>query len=275
MTMDSTGASPHLEATSLGQEQAVRRICARVAGPALGEGVQVASLPLGGVQVWLDAPRQRWHVYHRMARELRLAGWHTETSPDRLLLLGWSAVFLGHRARMLGAALSGRLAHFERTAFMAVMLATRLRHQGCPPGYLAAVVEARCRDELRWPERLSDLRGLERRSSLEPLRLRLAQVAGLEAKVARRCGEHLALAAKVARMVAGGAPQHRPDGPARGLWTRDDLGDVSMPTARRRAPGTVRDVSGRGAGLTERLVCISVPNTDVDGTDDTSAVITP
>ncbi|SDK85751.1 hypothetical protein SAMN05421874_11228 [Nonomuraea maritima] len=277
MTMDSTGASPHLEATSLGQEQAVRRICARVAAPAAGVDVQVASLPLGGVQVWLDAPRQRWHVHHRMARELRLAGWHTETGPDRLLLLGWSAVFLGHRARMLGAALSGRLAHFDRTAFMAVMLATRLRHQGCPPGYLAAVVEARCRDELRWPERLSDLRGLERRSSLEPLRLRLAQVAGLEAKVARRCGEHLALAGKVARMVAGGAPQYLLDAPARDLWT-DGLGDVSMPAGRRRAhpaSGTARDVSGRGAGLTERLVCISVPNVDVGGTDDVSAVITP
>ncbi|GAA2881786.1 hypothetical protein GCM10020220_085070 [Nonomuraea rubra] len=62
------------------------------------------------------------------------------------------------------------------------------------------------------------------------MRLRLAQVAGLEAKVARRCGEHLALASKVARMVAGGA------GPAR---TR---------------------AAGPGAGLTERMVCVSVPN---------------
>ncbi|MFI7642384.1 hypothetical protein [Nonomuraea sp. NPDC049400] len=220
---------------STGQEQVVQRICGRVAGPVVGAGVHVASLPLGGLEVWLDSPRHRWRFHHRMARELRLAGWHTETGPDRLLLLGWSAVCLSHRARMLSAALAGRLADFDRTAFMAVMIATRLRHAGFPIEDLPAEVEARCGDALRWPARLADLDGLERRSSLEPLRLRLAQVAGLEAKVSRRCGEHLALASKVARTVAGGAV------PAR---------------ARARSSTS----SSPGVGLTERMVCVSVPN---------------
>ncbi|GAA1692489.1 hypothetical protein AB0C27_15820 [Nonomuraea sp. NPDC048882] len=231
MTMDTPDASRLTEdPVSTGQELVVQRICARVAGPLAGDGVRVASLPLGGVQVWLDDPRHRWRFYHRMARELRLSGWHTETGPDRLLLLGWSAVCLSHRVRMLGAALKGRLADFDKTAFTAVMVATRLRHDGFPAEDLPAEVEARCADSLRWPARLADLDGLERRSSLEPLRLRLAQVAGLEVKVSRRCGEHLTLAGKVARTVSGGA------GPAR-------------PRA-----------AGPRAGLTERMVCVSVPN---------------
>ncbi|MFI7699042.1 hypothetical protein [Nonomuraea sp. NPDC049480] len=236
MTMDSAGGSWFGDdPVSPGQEQVVQRICARVAGPVAGPDVHVASLPLGGVQVWLDSPRHRWRFHHRMARELRLAGWHTETGPDRLLLLGWSSVCLTHRVRMLRAALLGRLADFDKTAFMAVMIATRLCHRGFPVEDLPAEVEDRCSDALRWPARLADLDGLERRSSLEPLRLRLAQVAGLEAKVSRRCGEHLVLASKVARTVAGGAVPARP-----------------------RVRG--EHASGQEAGLTERMVCVSVPN---------------
>ncbi|HEX4811173.1 MAG TPA: hypothetical protein VFV66_00270 [Nonomuraea sp.] len=231
MTMDSAGSSWFIDdPASPVQEQVVQRICVRVAGPVAGAGVHVASLPLGGVQVWLDSPRHRWRYHHRMARELRLAGWHTEAGPDRLLLLGWSSVCLSHRVRMLSAALAGRLADFDKTAFTAVMTATRLRHEGFPAEELPAEVEDRCGDALRWPARLADLDGLERRSSLEPMRLRLAQVAGLEAKVSRRCAEHLALASKVARTVAGGAP------PTRSRVTRPR------------------------AGLTERMVCVSVPN---------------
>ncbi|GGS68403.1 hypothetical protein ACFFV7_16485 [Nonomuraea spiralis] len=231
MTIGSPDSSRFLEdPVSRGQEQVVRRICARVAGPLTGRDINVAGLPLGGVEIWLDNPRHRWRLYHGMARELRLAGWHTEPGPDRLLLLGWSPVCLSHRARMLGAALSGRLADFDRTSFAAVMIATRLRHEGLPAARLPAEVVSRCRDTLRWPARLADLDGLERRSTLEPIRLRLAQVAGLESKVSRRCAEHLALASRVARTVAGG-----------------------VPPARSRA-------SGPRAGLTERMVCVSVPN---------------
>ncbi|MEV0620777.1 hypothetical protein AB0I81_46155 [Nonomuraea sp. NPDC050404] len=248
---------------STGQEQVVQRICARVAGPAADAGVHVVSLPLGGVEVWLDDPRHRWRFHHRMARELRLAGWHTETSPDRLLLLGWSAVCLSHRARMLAAALTGRLADFDKTAFTAVMVATRLSHDDFPAERLAAEVESCCAGELRWPARLADLDGLERRSSLEPMRLRLAQVAGLEVKVGLRCGEHLALASKVARMVAGGA------GPAR---TRTSL-PLPGPAEHTAGAGAAERMAGRDMtermvdrGLTERMVCVSVPNVSEDTT---------
>ncbi|NRQ35348.1 hypothetical protein HII36_26485 [Nonomuraea sp. NN258] len=231
MTMDSRGGSWFSkDPVTPGQELVIQRICTRLAG----RDVSVAGLPLGGAEIWLDTPRHRWRLYHRMARELRLNGWHTEMGPDRLLVLGWSAVYLSHRVRMLSAALSGRLAHYDKTAFMAVMISTRLRNEGFPLGDLPAEVEARCGDALRWPARLAALDGLERRSSLEPMRLRLAQVAGLEAKVSRRCGEHLALASKVARTVAGGAA------PARS--------GVPFPRA----------------GLTERMVCVSVPNRPFD-----------
>ncbi|MEW9549569.1 hypothetical protein [Nonomuraea sp. NPDC050783] len=261
MTMEVSGGSWFQDdSVPLMEELVVRRICDRVAGPAAGAGVHVASLPLGGLQLWLDDPRDRWRHYHRMARELRLAGWHTETGPDRLLLLGWSSVCLSHRARLLDAALSGRLADFDQTALTAVMIATRLLHEGFPLPQLAAEVEARCRRLLRWPDRLADLDGLDRTSSLEPMRLRLAQVAGLEAKVGRRCAEHLVLAAKVARMVAGQtapdaarppAPRprgHAPCGPGRGNAARHAAGT---------AGGTERV---RRAGLTERMVRASVPN---------------
>ncbi|MFC4112227.1 hypothetical protein [Nonomuraea zeae] len=252
MTMDSADISSRFleDPAYHGQEQVVQRVCARVAGPVAGAGVHVAGLPLGGLQVWLDDPGHRWRFYHRMARELRLAGWHTETGPDRLLLLGWSAVCLSHRARMLSAALTGRLADFDKTAFTAVMLSTRLCHEGFPIEELPAEVEARCGDALRWPARLADLDGLERRSSLEPLRLRLAQVAGLEAKVSRRCGEHLSLASKVARTVAGGAgPVSTGADPSR---TGQSRADKSRAVPSRTA--------GPRAGLTERMVCVSVPN---------------
>jgi hypothetical protein len=231
VTMDSPGGSWFLQDPApSGQEQVIQRICARLAG----RDVSVTGLPLGGAEIWLDSPRHRWRLYHRMARALRLTGWHTEMGPDRLLVLGWSADCLSHRVRMLSAALTGRLADYDKTAFTAVMISTRLRNEGFPLAELPAEVEARCGDALRWPARLADLDGLERRSSLEPLRLRLAQVAGLEAKVSRRCGEHLTLASKVARTVAGGAAPTR--------------SAASFPRA----------------GLTERMVCVSVPNRPSD-----------
>ncbi|AQZ60115.1 hypothetical protein BKM31_00025 [[Actinomadura] parvosata subsp. kistnae] len=60
---------------------------------------------------------------------------------------------------MLGAALTGRLADFDRTAFTAVMVATRLRHEGFPAADLPGEVEAHCAEDLRWPARLADLDG--------------------------------------------------------------------------------------------------------------------
>ncbi|MGI5273050.1 hypothetical protein ACQEUU_28145 [Nonomuraea sp. CA-218870] len=185
------------------QERVIQRICARSA-PA-GTPVHVSDLPFGGVQIWMDGDEDRWSLYHRMARELRLAGWHVEPAADRLLVLGWSADGLTHRVQVLAAALAGRLADHDLTVFMAVTIATRLCQEGQPPETVVDEVEARLRDDLRWPDRLADLDGLQRTATLEPLRLRLAQVVGLEAKVRRRCAEHLSLAVRVATAVAGGS----------------------------------------------------------------------
>jgi len=211
------------------QERVVGRICARAA-PA-GTSVHVADLPLGGVQVWIDGDGDKWCVHHRMGHALRLAGWHTEVGAERLLVLGWSADCLTHRVLALTAALTGRLADHDLTAFLAVTIAARLSQEGLPAARIVPEVEARIREELRWPARLADLDGLQRTSTLEALRLRLAQVAGLEARVRRRCAEHLSLAGRVATMVAGGQAPPRID----------------------RARLTT--------GLSERLVAASVPNT--------------
>ncbi|MEU7744500.1 hypothetical protein [Nonomuraea sp. NPDC049158] len=192
--------------------------------------IHVVELPLGGVQVWVEDTPDRWSVQHRMARELRLAGWHTEAGGDRLLVLGWGADCLHHRARMLASALRGRLADFDQTAVMAVMIANPLKDRDLSIDEIVLEVEEQISRSLRWPDRLADLDGLERTATVESLRLRLAQIAGLEAKVARRCAEHLSLATQVALTLAGG-----------------------------EVPTRIR-VDGRDVGLSERVVAASVPN---------------
>jgi hypothetical protein len=210
------------------QAGVIRRVCARAAPER--NVIHVAELPLGGVQVWVEDTPDRWSVQHRMARELRLAGWHTEASADRLLVLGWSADCLHHRARMLASALKGRLADFDQTAVMAVMIANPLKDRDLSIDEIVLEVEEQLSRSLRWPDRLADLDGLERTATVESLRLRLAQIAGLEAKVARRCAEHLSLATQVALTLAGG-----------------------------EVPTRIRE-NGRDVGLSERVVAASVPN---------------
>ena len=210
------------------QANVIRRVCARAAPE--GNVIHVTELPLGGVQVWVDDTSDRWTQHHRMARELRLAGWHTEAGADRLLVLGWSAESLHHRARMLAAALRGRLADFDQTAVMAVMIANPLKDRDLTIDEIVLEVETQVSRSLRWPDRLADLDGLERTAAVEPMRIRLAQIAGLEAKVARCCTEHLALATQVALTLAGG-----------------------------EVPVRIR-TNGRDLGLSERVVAASVPN---------------
>lgn len=192
------------------QALAIERICARPARP--WTRIRTADLPLGGVQVWAEAgscpPHRIWSLHHRMAREISLAGWHTEIGPHRLLVLGWSAQCLDHRARVLRGALANRLNDHERTARHAVGTVTTLLARGdrradADPTGLAAEAVDRVAHDLRWPARLADLDGLERTSEVEPLQLRLAQIAGLEAEVRRRCAEHLDLAWQVTHTLAG------------------------------------------------------------------------
>lgn len=191
------------------QQRVVQRICARVAP----EGVEigVGELPPGGLQVWIDTPappaeQEGWVLYHRMAREVSLVGWHCEADKDRLLVLGWSAACLHNRVRLLQSGLR-RLSGFEHTAQRAV----QLEGQNPDDGPAAEIVAATCASierRLRWPERLAELDGFERSSGLSHLQLLLAQVIGLEAKVAKACEEHLVMARVLARAVCEQYARH-------------------------------------------------------------------
>ncbi|WP_247815588.1 hypothetical protein [Actinomadura luzonensis] len=191
------------------QQRVVHRICARVAPEGLEIGV--GELPPGGLQVWIDSPvppaeQEAWVLHHRMAREVSLVGWHCEADQDRLLVLGWSAACLHNRVRLLQSGLR-RLTGFEQTAQRAVQI------EGQDPAAAPAteIVAATCASierRLRWPERLAELGGYERSSGLAHLQLLLAQVIGLEAKVAAACEEHLVMARVLARAVCEHHARH-------------------------------------------------------------------
>ncbi|WP_146615697.1 hypothetical protein [Nonomuraea aridisoli] len=190
------------------QQRVVHRICARVAPP--GTDVGVAELPPGGLQVWIDTPApvggpESWVLHHRMAREVALVGWHCEADADRLLVLGWSAACLHNRVRLLQSGLR-RLADFDPTAQRAVQLDGRGPEDlaALSIGQVVADVCASIERRLRWPARLAELDGFERSSGLAHLQLLLAQVIGLEAKVAAACEEHLVMA----RVLAGAVCEH-------------------------------------------------------------------
>ncbi|HEX4816851.1 MAG TPA: hypothetical protein VFV66_29265 [Nonomuraea sp.] len=184
------------------QQRVVQRICARVAPEGIDIGV--GELPPGGLQVWIDTPvppaeQEGWVLHHRMAREVSLVGWHCEADKDRLLVLGWSAACLHNRVRLLQSGLR-RLAGFEHTAQRAVQLEGR-HPDDAPAADIVADTCASIERRLRWPERLAELDGYERSSGLPHLQLLLAQVTGLEAKVAAVCAEHLIMARVLARAV--------------------------------------------------------------------------
>ncbi|MEV4892672.1 hypothetical protein AB0K48_25160 [Nonomuraea sp. NPDC055795] len=215
------------------QALAIQQICVRIAGPEAR--IRTADLPLGGVQVWAEpdscAHDRLWAVHHRMAREIGLAGWHTEVGSDRLLVLGWSAPALDHRARVLRNALEHRLNDHERTASLALRTAARLLcHPGADPADIAAQTLDRVARDLRWPARLAVLGELERTSTVEPLRIRLAQVTGLEERVRRRCAEHLDIALRAIRTLAGlSAPPPEPQPETRLVGTAERLVAATVP----------------------------------------------
>ncbi|MEO3868018.1 hypothetical protein ABGB18_04220 [Nonomuraea sp. B12E4] len=191
------------------QQRVVRRICARVAPEDMEVGV--GELPPGGLQVWIDTPaplgtQESWVLHHRMAREVALVGWHCEADADRLLVLGWSAACLHNRVRLLQSGLR-RLSDFEHTAQRAVQLDGHSPDDQSPADVAAVVCESIGR-RLRWPERLAELAGYDRNSSLPHLQLLLAQVAGLESKVADVCEEHLVMARVLARAVCEHYARH-------------------------------------------------------------------
>ncbi|MFC7586890.1 hypothetical protein ACFQYP_26515 [Nonomuraea antimicrobica] len=107
--------------------------------------------------------QEPWVLYHRMAREVALVGWHCEADADRLLVLGWSAACLHNRVRLLQSGLR-RLTDFEPTAQRAVQLDGRSPDDE-HPSHLVAAVCAAIERRLRWPERLAELDGFERSSA--------------------------------------------------------------------------------------------------------------
>ncbi|MGW0809346.1 hypothetical protein [Nonomuraea sp. NPDC002799] len=246
------------------QRRVVQRICARVAPGGIDIGV--GEVPPGGLQVWIDTPvpiteQESWVLHHRMAREVALVGWHCEADADRLLILGWSAACLHNRVRLLQSGLR-RLSGFEHTAQRAVQLDGRDPGEQ-PPAQVVAGVCASIERRLRWPERLAELDGFERSSSLPHLQLLLAQVTGLESKVAAACEEHLIMARVLARAVCEQYAQHSDLSRAQ----RDVLADArrwvhassmirGSATARPSFPGGGRP----HMGLAERRIAASVIN---------------
>ncbi|GAA3589741.1 hypothetical protein GCM10022419_085270 [Nonomuraea rosea] len=192
------------------QQRVVQRICTRVAPD--GVEIGVGEVPPGGLQVWIDTPApveapESWVLYHRMAREVALVGWHCEADADRLLVLGWSAACLHNRVRLLQSGLR-RLTDFEYTAQRAVQLDGRSPDDR-PAAETATEVCASIERRLRWPERLAELDGFDRGSGLPHLQLLLAQVIGLESKLATACEEHLIMARVLARAVCEQYARHR------------------------------------------------------------------
>ncbi|MEV0168913.1 hypothetical protein B0I32_15213 [Nonomuraea fuscirosea] len=244
-------------------ERVVQRICAWTVR---GVDFRVTKMTSGGLQVCIDTPgsvaeQESWVLYHRMAREVALAGRHCEADADRLLVLGWSAACLHNRVRLLQNGLR-RLTNFGPTARRAVRLAGR-DPDGRPAEELVAAVCASIERRLRWPERLAQLAGYERSSRQLRVQLLLAQVAGLEAKVAAACEEHLVIAGILARAVCERYGRHgdfihaqREVLTESPQWTHADPMIRGTATARPNLSDTGRSPRG----LTERLIAASVIN---------------
>ncbi|SEL85130.1 hypothetical protein [Nonomuraea pusilla] len=247
-----------------GQHRVVQRICARVAPE--GMAVGVADLPPGGLQVWIDTasplPEQEsWVIHHRMAREVALVGWHCDADARRLLVLGWSVACLQNRVRLLQSGLR-RLAGFEQTARLAVRL-DGLTPGDVPVSHAAEAACAAVSRMLRWPRRLAELDGFERGSDLPYLQLLLAQVMGLEAKVASACQEHLVMARVLARAVCERHAEHGDLAAARREVLAESRRWVRASTVIRGSGVTKPGHASGGRphmGLAERRIAASVHN---------------
>ncbi|MFI6323212.1 hypothetical protein ACIBG8_37180 [Nonomuraea sp. NPDC050556] len=236
--------------------EVIERVCTRVA-PAWAS-VRNAPLPLGGCEVWIETADPRtWIVHHQLARELGLIGWHVDADARRVMVLGWSARRLWDRATLLNVALTQRLADLEPTIDRALTIAEELLG---PTGSIADVAAATGRRialELRWPARLAELDGLDRMSGSRPMQLALAQISGLEAKVARRCEEHVA----TARLVVYAYAERRQE---RGVErARHEVMDWALTRLRAEDSGLWVLASRPPAparGLVERFIAASTPN---------------
>ncbi|WP_346113198.1 hypothetical protein [Nonomuraea maheshkhaliensis] len=248
------------------------RVCRRTLPDA--SAVRIGDTVDGGVQIWLDttAPQasSSWAALHRIQHQLQLLGLHVEIEHDAqgLVVLGWSSRFLMHRARLLRMALRGQLSDYWATAQSVVTLSAHLWGQ---PGRtngesIAAVAFAHVQEQLRWPGWLADLEGWRRYSDLAEHQTLLARVIGLEARVAQACEGHLVSARLVATSMRRelDRTENRREAAYRVLaaatpWLR--AGQLLAHTAADQ-PGDPPPLvaGGPAAGLTERLIAVSVIN---------------
>ncbi|MEU6712039.1 hypothetical protein ABZ897_11240 [Nonomuraea sp. NPDC046802] len=257
------------------QQRVVKRICARVAPD--GVEIGVGEVPPGGLQVWIDTPvpiagQESWVLHHRMAREVALVGWHCEADADRLLVLGWSAACLHNRVRLLQSGLR-RLSGFEQTAQRAVQLDGHHPDEQ-PVTEVVAAVCASIERRLRWPERLAELAGFDRSSGLPHLQLLLAQVTGLESKVAAACEEHLVMARVLARAVCEQYAMHSDLRRAQREVLADSRRWVHASSMIRGSAAPRPSSAGGGRphmGLAERRIAASVINHGVPRTTPATA----
>ncbi|MDP4511828.1 hypothetical protein [Nonomuraea turcica] len=249
------------------------RVCRRALPDACA--VRVSELAAGeGVHIWLDgapAPAASgWAALHRLQRQLQLLGLHVELERDArgLLVLGWSVPSLMHRARQLRSALDHRLSDFQTTAHVAVAhaaeLCARLNDGGDDDALLVAQTCAFVCEQLRWPGLLADLDGWMRHSDLPEHQVLLAQIIGLEAKIAHRCAEHLVyarlLATSACRLARSG-DLHRAQQrvlTAAAPWLR--AGELLAQRAVHGGDPLPLVAGGPVASLTDRLIAVSVPN---------------
>ncbi|MCA2228768.1 hypothetical protein [Nonomuraea aurantiaca] len=227
---------------------------------------EVTELPSGGLQVRIDTPAPEaeqgsWVLHHRLAREMALVGWQCDVDADRLLVLDWSAACLRNRARLLRGGLR-RLADFEPTAQRAAQLDGREPDTRCA-AELVADVCASIERRLRWPERLAELDGFDRRSSQQRLQLRLAQITGLEARVAAACEDHLVMARVLVQSVYERYGRHGSFIHAQGevlAQSRPGTHDSSMIRGSATTSPSFARAGHPHMGPTERRIAASVSN---------------
>lgn len=251
----------------------VHRVCRHALPDA--PAVRMGDLAVdGGLRIWLDTTAtgvsSPWAALHRIQHQLQLLGLHAELERDAqgLVVLGWSSRLLTHRARLLRMALQGRLSDYSATAQTVVALSARLWEQpGRSSGEsIAAAAFNHTRERLRWPGWLADVDGWRRHSDLAEHQTLLAQVIGLEARAAQACEGHLVSARLLAmsmwheidrtgdcrgaahRVLTAAAPWLRA-GRLLTYAAADQAGDPPALVA-----------GGPAAGLTERLIAVSVIN---------------
>lgn len=243
---------------------AVLRTCRR----SVPDGVGLSLRPTtdGAVEITLyprlPAARDAQVIYQRMARETALMGWYVDVTASHLRISGWSIEALRHRAAVLHQTIR-RLSTFEATALTAIR---RLHHVQSEDRDAAAdeIIESVCAAVslwLWWPQRLRDLRGVQRCSPDQATQAVLTHVMDLEKAVHVVCERHVA----VARLLAWAAC-HSMSAPGSTIRQLENSASAvqgcssAMDQDREGCTRGPQDLPHRRRGLTERRLAGSIPN---------------